>query len=73
MWFKGVPRLLKKRKVPVHVEWACPSEGCPGVMRDNGFRYSMEPPGIHHTCTKCGYTAVLEKSYPRIEYEDVND
>ncbi len=57
-WFNGEPA-IERVQVDTFVErWRCPLDGCGGEMHPNGFVWSTNPPGIHHTCDACGFTAV---------------
>jgi len=68
-WFGGEPNIQQEPKRPVLSRWICPQDGCGGEMKFNGMTWPMNPPGYHHTCDKCGFTAALSgRHYPTIEY-----
>ncbi len=70
-WFKGEPNIEQTPRVPVHSRWLCPQDDCDGEMVANGATWPMNPPGNHHTCDKCGFTAAISgQSYPTIEYKE---
>lgn len=65
-WFNAEPVIGYAEQVPINEKWFCPIEGCAGEMMFNGSTWPMNPPGYHHTCDKCGFTAALrDKKYPR--------
>lgn len=65
-WFTGEPATTRQR-VHTYVErWPCPVEDCAGEMVFNGASWGTNPPGCHHTCTACGFTAATRGvTYPR--------
>jgi hypothetical protein len=68
-WFKGEPKITTKRMYPVQARWLCPIEGCDGEMKYAGWTWPVNPPGYHHTCHVCGFTAAIHgKKYPCTEY-----
>lgn len=71
-WFNQKPATIRK-EVRTYLEtWPCPIAGCTGEMEDDGFRWSVSPPGIHHTCTVCDFTAAIRgESYPRTVTEPI--
>lgn len=69
-WFLGKPNIVKTYKLWT-AKWICPIEGCFGEMIFNGAIWPMSPPGYHHTCDKCGFTAALSgRKYPGINKGD---
>ena len=69
-WFPGKPEVEKIKQVPYKESWPCPQENCEGEMMNTGLVWSMEDPGYHHRCTKCGVVWVIQKAtYPRIVFE----
>lgn len=68
-WYSG-KKEVKRFEVRVFEEhWMCPKEGCEGEMIPNGMVWPTGDPGIHHTCTKCKYTAAIHGRYPRTVHE----
>lgn len=56
-WFRPEPNIVEGR-------WRCPHNDCDGYMISNGSVWPMNPPGYHHSCTACGFTAAIkEKIY----------
>lgn len=49
-WFKGDP--IVRDSV-----WRCPIDD--GAMVYTGWQWPMYPPGLHHCCETCGFTAAL--------------
>lgn len=71
-WFNDEPKIARKEVRTFIERWMCPQENCEGEMRDAGFSWSTNPPGYHHTCNKCGYTAAMSgKRYPRTIHEEL--
>jgi len=75
-WFKGDPILVEEPMIPVLQHWMCPDpdeqgEDCLGEMIFNGMSWPVNPPGYHHTCNVCGYTAVPRggKKYPQTVFK----
>lgn len=68
-WFNGNPFVIVRSVTPVEENWACPIAGCTeGIMVYNGMQWPVNPPGYHHTCSKCGFTAAVHEKYPRVVY-----
>jgi hypothetical protein len=65
-WFKGEPSTTRKRLIPYREIWNCPIDGCDGEMIATGEAWPFNPPGYHHRCSKCGFTAAVHARYPRI-------
>ena len=64
-WFNREPEIERVVVEPVMEIWRCPMEGCGGEMKNNGFVWPSYPPGYHHTCDKCGFTAAIKTGpYP---------
>lgn len=65
-WFEGKPALYREpgtRESGDYVRWRCPI--CGGEMVSNGWTWPTDPPGFHHECDTCGFTAALEDAeYP---------
>lgn len=71
-WFSGEPVVKKTPGRPLRVTWQCPL--CSGEMRYNGLIWPTGDPGYHHTCTVCGFSAVIKgKQYPYMEYESLTE
>lgn len=71
-WFKGEPQITRRVMRPVQERWLCPHDGCDGEMLSSGWNWPTNPPGYHHTCTVCGFTAapMSGQHFPRITYEE---
>lgn len=68
-WFKGEANIVSKVVVSIEEKWICPIAGCGGEMEFNGMTWPCNPPGFHHTCDICGFTAAISgKRYPTIVY-----
>ncbi len=69
-WFNAEPSLTQVEMVPVRQTWICPACDGTGEMISTGGAWLTNPPGYHHTCNKCGFTAALRggKQYPSISY-----
>lgn len=67
-WFNGKPFITVRSVTPVQENWRCPLVDCNGFMVYNGSQWPMSPPGYHHTCSACGFTAAIHEKYPRIVY-----
>ena len=68
-WFRGEPEISEVHMATFEQRWMCPMDNCNGEMQYNGSQWPMSPPGYHHTCTECGFTAALcGVSYPRNVY-----
>lgn len=65
-WFHGEP-VIDEREVKTFAQsWPCPVGGCEGEMIANGMTWPMNPPGYHHTCNQCSFTAALSnQQFPR--------
>lgn len=69
-WFSGDPNIHSRPMKPIQREWRCPIEDCAGRMEATGEAWCTNTLGYYHTCTVCGYAAVLRgKKYPHIDYE----
>ena len=52
------------------LRWWCNEDECTGEMLDTGAYLASNPPWHIHRCNGCGREdKVLDKSYPRVEYE----
>lgn len=56
--------------IPIRVTYKCP-ECKTGHLNQYGVVWDSLPPSYTHTCDnkECGFSTMLEKKYPRIEYE----
>ena len=64
--------MLKRREVKTYqVELICDECGTP--MKFTGIVYTSYPGQYEHRCPKCGNVKCPECSYPRIEYECVEE
>ena len=43
-----------------------------GEMEYTGITFSTNQPKYQHLCPMCGYKESYTKSYPNVEYEEVN-
>ena len=76
-WFNAEPEIEEVEVKAFRQEWLCPKEDCSGKMVSNGYSWPMNPPGYHHTCTECQFTAAprdgqrfpCEVTYPVKEEE----
>ena len=68
-WFNREPVLTNEEMVPVRQTWICPTCG-EGEMIASRGAWLTNPPGHHHECTKCKFTAALRNGakYPSITY-----
>jgi hypothetical protein len=74
-WFNREPIVRTSRVRPVGYHWDCPMDGCEGEMRYTGREWpgsGGSPPGCHHKCTKCGFTAAIRmRRFPYVDHEEV--
>lgn len=65
-WFNAEPNVTAEPVETFIERWRCPVAGCAGEMRYAGYSWMTNPPGNHHTCTACKFTAALRgETYPR--------
>lgn len=64
-WFNQEPEIVERPVRTFEQRWLCPMDECSGQMVYNGMSWPMNPPGYHHTCSECGFTAAIHgKRYP---------
>jgi hypothetical protein len=71
-WFNREPNITRIDVKTFRELWPCPCD-CDGQMIFNGQVWSTNPPGYHHTCSRCGFTAAVHTKYPRITHGDADD
>jgi RNA polymerase subunit RPABC4/transcription elongation factor Spt4 len=65
------PIIVRNELLPMRARLLCPVCVKPRELEWDGMVLLSVPAQYKHECPACGYTATVEKSYPRVEYKDL--